>query len=286
MKNQAQAGPPIEGMNTPRWHPETFWCSLRGHVVPASNVKAITDAEALVGIPVAQGAHMSRCIRCDVWVLTDEATATKDSLGPLKDIHVPQRGKALRDAIILKLIAIDRGFHSFVFALVFVGVLLIETHLSGLQDTARHLYDNAQNALNGTGQESSRSFTQRELHKFADLKQGSLTVILATAAVYSIVEGVEAVGLWMQKRWAEYLTALATVGFLPLEIDELTKRVTVVRVGALVINIAVLVYLLWAKRLFGIRGGMKKDEALIESADQIHLLPGQPAPGNEPEPTG
>lgn len=277
------SGPPIEGQNATRWHPETFWCSLRGHVVPASSVKEVTGADALVGIPISDEAHMSRCLRCDAWLLSDESTAMKDSIGPLKDIAVPQRGKALRDAIVLKLIAIDRGLHSFIFAVVFIGVLLLETHLSGLQNTARHLVDNAQNTLSNTGQESSRSFTIRELHKFADLKQGSLTVILFTAAAYSIVEGVEAVGLWLQKRWAEYLTALATVGFLPLEIDELMKRVTVVRVGALVVNIAVLVYLVWAKRLFGIRGGMKEDAFLIASADQIHLLPGQPAPSVETE---
>ena len=55
-----------------------------------------------------------------------------------------------------------------------------------------------------------------------------------------MVEAVEAVGLWHERRWAEYLTALATAGFLPFEIDELIKRVTVFRVSALVINVAIL----------------------------------------------
>ncbi len=70
-----------------------------------------------------------------------------------------------------------------------------------------------------------------------------------------MVESTEAVGLWHEKRWAEYLTVVATAGFLPFEILELVDRVTVLRVGALVINLAVLVYLLWAKHLFGLRGG-------------------------------
>jgi uncharacterized membrane protein (DUF2068 family) len=285
VKEEQAAGPPIEGQRAPRWHPETFWCSLRGHAAPAATVKTISEADALIALHVADDSHMSRCLRCDVWVLTDEANATRESLGELNTISVPQRGKELRDAIILKVIAIDRGIHSFVFALVFLGVLLVELHLGALQNTARHLLDNAQNALNSTGQEASRSYSQRELQRFINLKSGGLTLILLTAAVYSIVEGVEAVGLWMQKRWAEYLTALATAGFLPLEINELAKRVTVVRVGALVINVIVLIYLLWAKRLFGIRGGIKKDKQLIESADQIRLLPGQPAPKVESEPT-
>ncbi len=73
--------------------------------------------------------------------------------------------------------------------------------------------------------------------------------------VYAVVESTEAVGLWHEKRWAEYLTVVATAGFLPFEILELLDRVTVLRVGALVVNLAVLVYLVWAKHLFGLRGG-------------------------------
>ena len=75
-----------------------------------------------------------------------------------------------------------------------------------------------------------------------------------------MVEGSEAVGLWLEKRWAEYLTAVATAGFLPFEIRELIDRITALRVVAFVVNVAILMYLVWAKRLFGIRGGAKADE--------------------------
>ena len=59
----------------------------------------------------------------------------------------------------------------------------------------------------------------------------------------------------IEKRWAEYLTAIATAGFLPFEIHELIKQVTWVRITALVANVAILAWLVWKKRLFGIRGG-------------------------------
>ncbi len=57
------------------------------------------------------------------------------------------------------------------------------------------------------------------------------------------------------KRWGEYFAVVATGVFLPLEIYELTEKVTVLRVGALAINLAAVVWLLWSKRLFGINGG-------------------------------
>jgi hypothetical protein len=54
---------------------------------------------------------------------------------------------------------------------------------------------------------------------------------------------------------------LATAIPLPLEVYEIINRVSVLKVIGLVINLAILIYLLVAKRLFGLRGGGKVDEA-------------------------
>ena len=62
---------------------------------------------------------------------------------------------------------------------------------------------------------------------------------------YSGLALTEGVGLMLEKVWAEYLTLALTVSFLPWELFELYKGPTVVRVGLLVINLAVLAYLVW-----------------------------------------
>ena len=41
----------------------------------------------------------------------------------------------------------------------------------------------------------------------------------------------------------------------PLEVYELTQRITVLKIGALLVNVAAIVWLLYSKRLFGLRGG-------------------------------
>jgi hypothetical protein len=64
------------------------------------------------------------------------------------------------------------------------------------------------------------------------------------------------------RRWAEYLTFVATSLFLPWEISELVQRVSPFKIVAITVNFAVLAYLLWAKRLFGIRGGYAREEEL------------------------
>ena len=76
---------------------------------------------------------------------------------------------------------------------------------------------------------------------------------------YAALEASEMVGLWMSKRWAEYLTLVATAVLIPIEIYELSLSVSVFKVLTFVINVAILIYLLLAKRLFGLRGGHRAE---------------------------
>ena len=64
------------------------------------------------------------------------------------------------------------------------------------------------------------------------------------AFLYAVVFLVEGTGLWLQRRWAEYLTIVVTASLIPFEIHELMQGVTVARVATLVVNVAVLVYLI------------------------------------------
>jgi uncharacterized membrane protein (DUF2068 family) len=54
----------------------------------------------------------------------------------------------------------------------------------------------------------------------------------------------EGIGLLRQKRWAEYLTVVATASLIPLEIFEVFKHVTWIRVLLFAGNLAILAYLL------------------------------------------
>jgi uncharacterized membrane protein (DUF2068 family) len=63
------------------------------------------------------------------------------------------------------------------------------------------------------------------------------------AFLYAGLFATEGVGLWLRRRWAEYFTIIATASFIPFEAFELAKQPTVLRGGALVLNIAVVAYL-------------------------------------------
>src|SRR5450759_184046 len=77
-----------------------------------------------------------------------------------------------------------------------------------------------------------------------------VTILAIGAILYALLEGTEGVGLAMRRRWAEYLTVIATGILIPYEAYEVIHNVTLFKVGALLLNLAVVGYLAYRKRLF------------------------------------
>jgi len=69
-------------------------------------------------------------------------------------------------------------------------------------------------------------------------------VTLAYAAVFAV----EGVGLWMEKRWAEWLTVIITASLIPLEAWEMFNRPTIGKALILLGNAAIVAYLVWHVR--------------------------------------
>jgi uncharacterized membrane protein (DUF2068 family) len=250
---------------------------MRGHVTPAAKVARLRPEDAGLGLDLDDGRRMVRCTRCDAWLEASiPERPIRDTLPSIQDLRLPRRGKELRDAIVLRIIAIDRALHSVIFGAIAAVVLFVYVRLGAVHREAERLLQTVSRAATSTGADQSRGFVFNELNNIAHLHGHTLAILGATAIGYFVIEGVEAIGLWRERRWAEYLTAVATAGFLPFEIHELLDRVTVIRVGALVINIAILVYLVWAKHLFGIAGG-KAEEDREEEIDRVALF-GPPTP--------
>jgi uncharacterized membrane protein (DUF2068 family) len=88
------------------------------------------------------------------------------------------------------------------------------------------------------------------LAKLSILDDRRLKELSVGTFIYSAVFLTEGVGLALGKRWAEYLTIATTASLLPLEIYELAKHASIGKVLALVINLAVVVYLVLELRRF------------------------------------
>ncbi len=241
-----------------RWSNERWICSIRGHLTPAAQAARLGPSDTELGIDREGGRRLVRCLRCDDWVEVTVPAPGNEAFAvvpPLDELDLPRRGKSLEDAIVVRLIAIERGIHGVLFTLLAIALVVVRFDLGHIQRWAASLRTDLAGAVDNTGT-SGHTRLARELTALSHLRQGTVTVLLITALAYAVVETTEAVGLWHEKRWAEYLTVVATAGFLPFEILELIDKVTFLRVGALVVNLAVLVYLVWTKHLFGLRGGL------------------------------
>jgi uncharacterized membrane protein (DUF2068 family) len=86
-------------------------------------------------------------------------------------------------------------------------------------------------------------YIHRLLVKLSILDDRKLKELSVGTFFYSALLLTEGVGLMLGKRWAEYFTIFATSSFIPLEVYELTKRVSWPRIVVLLLNIVIVVYL-------------------------------------------
>src|SRR5260370_5393112 len=105
-------------------------------------------------------------------------------------------------------------------------------------------------------------------HAFS-LNQRTLTWLLVGVIAFALVELIEGIGLWLLQRWGEYFAMVATSAFIPYEVYDLSLKITPLRLGAFAVNIALVLYLVLTKRLFGVRGGKKAYHARLRSVSII-----------------
>lgn len=69
--------------------------------------------------------------------------------------------------------------------------------------------------------------------------------LAALALTYSTLRFTEGYGLWHARRWALWLGAGGGAIYMPVEIYELWRRPHLISAGTLLLNVAIVAYLLW-----------------------------------------
>jgi uncharacterized membrane protein (DUF2068 family) len=237
-------------------------CARKGHVTYAPDepeLRRRLRAETSLG-------ETWRCLRCGDFVLGEP-----HGTGPAEQAPLVPRGKVLRDLFILRFLAIERAVRGVFIVLVAVAVW----KFSNSQDSVRRLFDENLDVFRPVFKhfhyDLDHSPVVGTIQKSFGYKHSTLVLVAALLLAYALIELVEAGGLWYAKRWAEYLTVVATAAFLPLEIYELTEHVSYLKVATLVLNILAVLYIALAKRLFGLRGGRKAFEEERHSASLLEV---------------
>jgi uncharacterized membrane protein (DUF2068 family) len=104
----------------------------------------------------------------------------------------------------------------------------------------------------------------RGLAWFSGLSESQIHALRVVTLCYAAIFAVEGVGLWMRKRWAEWLTVIITASLIPLELWELYQRPSIGKVGVVIINMLIVAYLIWHVRarrehdfMHGVKAGPK-----------------------------
>jgi uncharacterized membrane protein (DUF2068 family) len=243
----------------PKLRYELIGCGLHGHELLGTDAAALRPGDELFARE-SGGLRWYRCLRCDSWVaLTPPDHPTQKYPPSRGEVTLPLRGKPLRDRYVLRLIALERVVHFLVLGALAAAVLLFANNRGVLNQDFTRILTGLQGGLGGPV--ATNHGIVHDLRSLFAISITSLYLVGVAIAAYAVMEGVEAVGLWLGKRWAEYLTFVATIVFVPYEVYELVKSVSTLKVLTLVVNLAVAVYLLLAKRLFGLRGGGKAEQA-------------------------
>jgi uncharacterized membrane protein (DUF2068 family) len=258
-----------------------FGCWWKGHLTYAPDEPELRER---LTVPTACG-QAWRCLRCGAYV-----TDSHHGSGPAAEAPLVRRGKELRSDLILKVFAVERFLRFLVLGAASYGVWRFKYDRAGIQRS----FDDALPAIRDLYQDMGFNVNNSHLigliQRAFTLDSGTLTWLALALAGYGVIELIESIGLWQGKRWGEYFAMVATSIFVPYEIYDLTVKVTWLRLLAFLVNLLLVLYLVWSKRLFGARGGKKAYDAALRSESIIEIeeaalattSPAQPAPPAQP----
>ena len=219
-----------------------------------------------------------KCLRCGHYILGDPSNVDAEPQDKTPE-KAPEiwRGDQVRDRYIIRFIAVERGLRGLLVALIAWVVFTVRGSQDTLEDRINKMLPVFKAFKKQTGIDIYDSQVLHLLNAAIKTTPHTLALIGMGLAAYGALQIVEGVGLWNVQRWAEYLAVVATSAFIPIEIYEIHHSVTVLKVAALILNIAAVAWLVWNKKLFGANGGFDKShgESLsgIPALDQAITLP-------------
>ena len=201
-----------------------------------------------------------QCLRCGAFVPGDPSYS-----GPAASAPVVPRGKELRSHLILRLFAIERFARAILAGALSVALWRFVVSRTSLESALNRDLPVVRDIFRDLGINISLSKLFGLLQHTLTLSTRTVTVLAIAAVAYALLELAEGVGLWLARRWGEYLAMVATSLGLPLEIYDLTMKVSATARVLLALNLVLVVSLVITKRRFGVRGGKAANDERLRS---------------------
>jgi uncharacterized membrane protein (DUF2068 family) len=233
------------------------------------------ELAAELGATVA-GGKAWRCLRCGTFVPGPPTLSGLASAAPV----VP-RGKEIRSKLILRLFALERYLRALLFGALAVALWRYVANRASIQAALNRDMPIVRDIFQDLGVDISHSKLYGLVQHALTLSAGTATLLAIGVTAYAAIEVVEGTGLWLARRWGEYFAMIATSLGLPLEIYDLTRKVSWIALVLLAVNLALVLYLVIIKRLFGVRGGKRaydarlRGESVLEAAQKAAAARGE-----------
>lgn len=133
------------------------------------------------------------------------------------------------------------------FKLVKAGLLILVA-FGALKLLHSNVGDELQHWAEAVGLDPDGRFLSRAIDKAAALSPERMKALSLGSLIYASLFVTEGFGLWFLKRWAEWLTVIITSSLVPLEIYEIHRHSTPVKIAVLVLNVVIVAYLIFRIR--------------------------------------
>jgi uncharacterized membrane protein (DUF2068 family) len=231
-------------------------CGRSGHVTYAPDEPELREQ---LSAQTAAG-EAWRCLRCAAFV-----PGVPDGTGPAAQAPAVRRGKQVRSVLILRIFAVERYLRTLVFGAAAYAVWRFAGAKESIEQAYNREYPIVRTMFRQLGYNVDRSKLVGLIKHALTLSSTTISLLAAGLAAYAVIELVEGTGLWLGRRWGEYFAMVVTSLFLPYEIYDMTAKITVIRVLLFAINLALVLYLVITRRLFGVRGGKPAYQARLRS---------------------
>ena len=140
----------------------------------------------------------------------------------------------MNSGALLRLIAVFKLFKAL--TLIAVGIAVLRLVHTGQAAILNHW-------VSRIGLIPGARYMDRAVEKIASLPPHTLRDLGFGSFVYAALFLTEGTGLWLRKRWGEWFTVIITGSLVPVEVYEIIRHPTAGKVLLMLINIAVVVYL-------------------------------------------
>jgi uncharacterized membrane protein (DUF2068 family) len=129
------------------------------------------------------------------------------------------------------------------------GLLVLAAGFGILFLLHKDTYEVAENLLHILHISPDRHFAHVFLRWADSLTDRKLWAVSAVALTYSALRFVEAYGLWTARAWAEWIALISAIFYMPFEVHELIRRISLFHVSLLIVNLAIVIYMAYLRSL-------------------------------------